>query len=257
MNAAAAPYRSVDRFAWYHARGKLGGDPVYRALIEHGVFGSGAPRVIDIGCGQALVASLLQQAGHMLREGRWPAAWPDEVSISSYIGVDLTARDVARAVAAIGSLEPRPTLICGDLRDAALSACDVVLILDVLHYVDWPTQEALLARVRDALQAGAEACPVNAAPTAARASPGRLLLRVGDTSKRLRYAMSQWVDQAVSRVRGHAVPPSSGRTLDGWRELLVGLGFSSVRSLPMNGALPFANTLLIADLRRLMEPSAI
>ena len=32
--------------------------------------------VVDIGCGQGLMASLLQAAADMQQRGRWPAVWP-------------------------------------------------------------------------------------------------------------------------------------------------------------------------------------
>ncbi|HVQ02975.1 MAG TPA: methyltransferase type 11, partial [Burkholderiaceae bacterium] len=51
-------YRGSSRFAWHFARGKLGRDPVFRALIERGSIAAHA-RVLDIGCGQGLLASLL------------------------------------------------------------------------------------------------------------------------------------------------------------------------------------------------------
>ena len=60
---SCAPYRAAGRFAWHFARGKLGRDPVFRGLVERGELrcGDGPPRVVDIGCGQGLLASLLQQ----------------------------------------------------------------------------------------------------------------------------------------------------------------------------------------------------
>ena len=50
------------RFAWHFARGKLRWDPVFGHLLAHGLI---APRtrVLDIGCGQGLLASLLRAAG--------------------------------------------------------------------------------------------------------------------------------------------------------------------------------------------------
>ena len=49
------------------------------------------------------------------------------------------------------------------MRTAVLPACDLVVILDVLHYVDPAAQAGVLRRVLDALAPG-----------------GRLLLRIGD-----------------------------------------------------------------------------
>src|SRR5262245_35118203 len=56
--AASARYRRCGPFAWHFARGKLKHDPVFRALLESAAIPPAA-RLIDIGCGQALLASLL------------------------------------------------------------------------------------------------------------------------------------------------------------------------------------------------------
>lgn len=227
--AACAPYRAAGRFAWHFARGKLGRDPVFRALLERGDLPAGA-RVLDIGCGQGLMASLLAAADALAAQGGWPAGWGAPPAGARYTGIELMARDVARAEAAVGSLASRPRFACADMCGAALPASDVVLILDVLHYVDLATQDAVLARVRDAL-----------------APRGRLLLRIGDAADARRFAASQWVDRIVTLVRGHRVAPTFGRPLTAWISSLQRLGFS-VRSVPMSRGTPFANVLLIADL---------
>ena len=61
LNAASAPYREAGRFSWRFARGKLGLDPVFRHLLREGLIKPNA-RVLDIGCGQGLLASLLRIA---------------------------------------------------------------------------------------------------------------------------------------------------------------------------------------------------
>ncbi|RYZ10909.1 MAG: class I SAM-dependent methyltransferase [Comamonadaceae bacterium] len=230
--AATAPYRGAGRFAWHFARGKLGRDPVFRGLIERGLIGATRPRVVDIGCGQGLFASLLASMARMQAEGRWPAQWAATPKAARYTGIELMPRDIARAKAAIGPLSPKPRLVCADMCSAALPPCDLVVILDVLHYVDLDAQEGVLRRVRDALAPGR----------------GRLLLRVGDASNRRGFAISQWVDRTVTRVRGHRVSPTWGRPLQAWVDLLQRLGFD-VQSVPMSSGTPFANVLLVADRR--------
>ena len=228
--AATAPYRQAGNFAWHFARGKLGRDPVFRGLIERGLIGAQRARVLDIGCGQGLFASLLDAMAAMQREGRWPAFWAATPTAAQYTGIELMPPDVALAERSIGHLSPRPRFVCADMCSAALPASDLVLILDVLHYVDLAAQEGVLARVRDALQ-----------------PHGRLLLRVGDAASRRGFAISQWVDRTVTRIRGHKVSPTWGRPLADWVALLQRLGFT-VQSLPMSEGTPFANVLLVADL---------
>jgi SAM-dependent methyltransferase len=226
--AACAPYRGAGRFAWFFARGKLGRDPVFRSLLERGDIEPGA-QVVDIGCGQGLLASLLAACDRAARQGRWPAGWPAAPAATRYTGIELMPKDVARAQAALAGLHTEPQIMCGDMCSLPLPACDTVVILDVLHYVDHAAQEGVLRRVRAALRPG-----------------GRLLLRVGDMSARRRFVISQWVDHIVTLVRGHSAPPTFCRPLAQWVALLQRLGFD-VQPLPMSRGTPFANVLLVAS----------
>jgi len=237
--AASAPYRKAGRFAWHFARGKLAYDPVFRGMLEHSLVAAHHARVVDIGCGQGLLASLLASMSAMQRQRSWPARWRSTPPAPSYTGIELMPRDVQRATDSIGHLEPAPRFECANMCDAAFPACDLVVIFDVLHYVDIDAQQRVLERVRDALRAGAPGRPV--------ARPGRLLLRVGDAASRRGFAISQWVDRTVTRVRGHRVSPTWGRPLAQWTAALERLGFS-VQPMPMSAGTPFANVLLVADI---------
>jgi SAM-dependent methyltransferase len=225
----SARYRASGLFAWQFARGKLGLDPVFRGVLEHGDL-AGRARIVDLGCGQGLIASLLQSCADLDRVGAWPAAWQQAPMAQIYTGVELMPRDVVRAESALTGLRLAPRFACADMREAALARCDLAILLDVLHYIDHDSQRSLLARVRVAL-----------------APHGRLLLRVGDMAQRRAYAISQWVDHAVTRMRGHRVAPTWGRSVANWTVLLESLGFA-VRARPMSRGTPFANVLLIADL---------
>jgi cyclopropane fatty-acyl-phospholipid synthase-like methyltransferase len=230
--AASAPYQRSGRFAWHFARGKLRWDPVFGHLLARGVI-EPRSRVLDIGCGQGLLASLLAAAGAAARQGRWPSGWaapPIDVRVS---GIELQARDVARARDALGD---GADIVCADMRTAAFPKVDTVVILDVLHYVNKGEQDAVLARVSDAMQH----------------SP-RLVLRVGDVTSRTGYAVSRGVDRMVLFARGHGFRQLCGRPLAAWQARLAELGFS-VATEPMHAATPFANVLLVATVERTATP---
>lgn len=226
VNHAAAPYRAAGRFAWHFARGKLSRDPVFVGLLAHGLIADRS-RILDIGCGQGLLASWLRSAAALHDRGDWPAKWPAAPRALSLHGIELMPRDVERARRALGEFA---TFTTGDMCATAFGPADVAVILDVLHYVCITAQDDVLRRVRDAL-----------------APSGTLLLRVGDASAGLPFKFSFWVDHVVSFVRGHRNPRMYCRPLSAWHDTLIRLGFS-VSTLPMHEGTPFANMLLVAKL---------
>ncbi|HZY19967.1 MAG TPA: class I SAM-dependent methyltransferase [Ramlibacter sp.] len=232
LERASAPYRASGRFAWHFARGKLRGDPVFRHLLAAGLIAPQA-RVLDLGCGQGLLASLLRACSQMRAAGEWPASWPPAPTGARVAGIDLLARDIQRARTALGSGEKDgsgdASFVCADLRRTPFPAADTVVLLDVLHYMDHVEQEAVLRRVCDALPAS-----------------GRLLLRVGDARRGGRFRASQWVDTLVAWLRGHGLSPAHGRALDEWIAQLRSLGLA-VQARPLSEGTPFANVLLVAQ----------
>jgi len=208
--AASAPYRAAGRFAQGFARGKLRGDPVFRHLLEAHLIPDGA-RLLDLGCGQGLLAGLLAAAG--------------TPRIASYRGIEMMARDVVRAHRALGAA---CGVELGDIRSAGFGSADVVVILDVLHYMAPAGQDDVLRRVREALRGG-----------------GVLLLRVGDASAGLPFRLSNWVDWTVALARGHGATRFHCRSVAQWRSALEALDFN-VRTEPMSRGTPFANVLLCA-----------
>lgn len=223
---ATQPYRAGGRFAWYFSRGKLRGDPVFAGLMELAAIPDGA-RLLDLGCGQGLLASWLGAARRLYEAGEWHDGWPAPPRLASYRGIELMASDVARARPIVGEGNE---VVQGDIRSAPFGKADVVVILDVLHYIPPEEQEQVLMRVREALLPA-----------------GKLVLRIGDADGGLRYRYGNLVDHVVFFLRGHSVAKLHTRTLTEWRTLLSGMGFS-VESLPMYKGTLFASTLLLANL---------
>lgn len=227
IDAASRHFRSAGRFAYHFARGKLGGDPVFLALLERGLLPDRA-RILDLGCGQGLLAAWLLAARQQYESGEWPNGWPEPGRPDDIRGVDLLASDIRRAAAAL----PAPARFeQGDMRFVDFAQADVVVIMDALHYVDVAAQNDVLHRVREALPQG-----------------GLFLTRVGNAAAGFGFQLSNWVDRSVAFFRGNRLPPLHCRPLPDWIAALEALGFS-VETAPMNGKLPFANVMLIARLR--------
>ncbi len=232
VESASAGYRGSDGHALRFARAKLGGDRVFRHLLERGLIAPGA-RVVDMGCGQGLLASLLQAAGAASAAGRWPAGWGAAPAGARVTGVDLLPLDLERAAAALGEAA---TFRHADMRRFELPPCDAVVFLDTLHYLAPSEQDAVLARAAAALRPG-----------------GVLLLRVADASSPLRHALGRCIDRCTMLLHGGGFGRLAGRPLAGWRSTLEALGLR-VEWRPMNGRPPFANLLIVA--RRPAAPSA-
>lgn len=224
LDRAIQSYKPAGNFAWHFAKGKLKGDPAFFGLLEHGLIPD-ATRLIDLGCGQGLLASWLLEARALYESGLWPEHWPAAPKVENIWGLELMQKDVERARAALGG---RAQFTQGDIRSAELGQADVVIILDVLHYIDYEAQEEVLRRIRAALPKG-----------------GTFITRIGDAAGGLPFYFSNWVDHIVFFLRGHRSYKVYCRTLNEWLEVLKRNGFE-VAPLPMHKGTPFISVMLIA-----------
>ena len=226
LDAASEPFRPSGRFAYHFARGKLGGDPTFRALLQRGILPSQG-LLLDLGCGQGSLFAWLLAAQSLHASGQWPGDWPAPPSGLKMRGVDLVPSDVARAHKAWGAAHPTVAIEQGDMRETVLGQPDAVTILDVLHFISPHEQAQLLQRIYAALPPG-----------------GVFVTRVGDASAGWRFRMSQAVDQVASFLRGYRSPELYTRALSDWLELLRGMGFE-VQADNMSEGQPYANVMLV------------
>ncbi|HSN20513.1 MAG TPA: class I SAM-dependent methyltransferase [Usitatibacter sp.] len=219
---AARRYPRRERFARNFAYFKLTRDPVFHHLLESGLLGERA-RILDLGCGQGMVEVLLAAARESAAQ--WPRGWPPPPRPRALRGIDLNARDVALASAACDGYA---SFVDADIRTAPLEPADAIVMLDVLHYIDRASQDAVLERAWSALPPG-----------------GLLLLRVADGVPSLRFRITVALDRLSLRLRGGRPAPYHCRPLSDWKRRLDEIGFR-VEPRPMSEGTPFANVLLVA-----------
>lgn len=220
---AANRYRASGRWAYYFARSKLRHDPFYSVLLVEGLLPAGA-RILDLGCAQGLLAAWLFTAQQSYSEGIWDSACPAPVSIESYRGIDRNKSEIRRARQAMGH---SAEFIVGDIAIEQPAGATLIVLLDVLHYLDYAAQLKLLRLIRAAL-------PME----------GLLLLRVGDSAGGMRARVSGCVDRGVLRLRG-GKGELYRRPLTEWLLLLDEIGFT-VQVVARQRSLAYANTLLRA-----------
>ena len=199
---------------WEFVRGKLRHDPLYHMLHER-FEGVGARTVLDLGCGRGIALSLLAAARRLDGAG---AAAAGELR-----GVD---RNTAAVRVAQAALQDRATIEVADLPTYEPPGADVVLLLDVLHYLDAEAQERLLARACRALRPG-----------------GVLLVREPDAARGVRFLATRSSERCMAILRGHLRQRFHYRTEAQWLAMLRGHGLDVKRTDASRGT-PFANVLL-------------
>src|SRR5262245_43618386 len=176
------------------ARARLMRDPIYPFLIDEDILGSGA-RILDLGCGRGLIGILV---GLMTR-----------ASMSrSYLGVDQCDRYVRAARQALEDF-PGCAVQAVDLRDFDPPAADVVVINDVLRFLPFAAQDALLRRLARALPPGA-----------------RVFVREKDAAGGWRFTWAAFVDALQMMVPGHPRHGTHYRRAGDLRNALLAAGFS-------------------------------
>jgi uncharacterized protein (DUF2062 family)/SAM-dependent methyltransferase len=220
--SASDPYLPFSIMAWEFARGKLRGDPLYRTTITSG-FSRDGGTLVDVGCGQGLMLSVLVQAQRHWAEGTWPAGSPRPPRFDRLVGIELRPRIARLARQALG---PAVEVQSSDARENLPAAADAVLFFDILHLVPPLDQEQLIARAVAALAPG-----------------GTILIREADPSGGWRFSMVRFGNRLKSIVVGRWRQSFHFRTSGEWASLLTREGLD-VSVQPLAEGTPFANVLV-------------
>jgi len=206
----AERYLSLGRFTHGYVKGKLLGDPVFRALAPRV---PAAARILDAGSGRGQFAILLA-----LQDGA-----------RAVEGLDWDAGKVELARRAATGL-PGVTFEVADLRTRDLRGApvDVVLLLDVLHYLPADAQDAVLRAA------------------AARLAPGGTLwVREADAAAGWRFRLTVLEEALFTRLRLNRGAVLHFRPAADLARVLTSEGLAVSRE-PMWEGTPFSNVLLAA-----------
>ncbi len=219
---ASDPYLALGITAWEFARGKLRGDPLYRAAVTGGLLSDGAT-LVDVGCGQGLTLAALLHAQALWREGAWPAGALPPPRFERMIGIELRPHVAQLAREALG---PAVQIVSADARIAMPPQADTVLFFDVLHLMPADAQEQLIAAASDALSPG-----------------GAMVIREANPAGGWRFTAVRIGNRLKAMAGGRWRQPFCFRTPDGWQSLLARHGLVS-EVQPMGAGTPFANVLI-------------
>jgi len=202
--AAADRYLATSIMGWEFARAKLRADPVYRHALLGGVLPSGGV-LVDVGCGQGLMLTLLLEAAHRVAGGTWPAGEPVPPVFSQLIGLEPRpgVAHLAREATAGGAL-----VVEGDARTFGFPPCAAMLFLDVLQMMPPGDQEAVLGHARTQLAPG-----------------GVILVREADASTGRRFLLVRVGNRLKALVTGAWRQPLCYRRSDEWLAVFHRLGF--------------------------------
>jgi uncharacterized protein (DUF2062 family)/2-polyprenyl-3-methyl-5-hydroxy-6-metoxy-1,4-benzoquinol methylase len=218
VQAASARYHVLPRRLSVYARMKYRMDPCYRAIAAQVPTGS---YTVDLGTGLGMLPMVLGELG----EGR------------KSLGVDWDSDKLPGGIQAAAGLEG-VELIERDIRTLEIPSCDVITLVDVLHYYDPEAQRALLTRCANALRPG-----------------GRLLIREGDKARAGGARITRLIERLVTRLGWNRAPAVHFRPAADLQTDLNSLGFT-VQIAPLAGQLHPGNVLLVAKSPPQPNPSA-
>ena len=168
--------------------------------------------MVDLGCGRGLALAVAS------------ASRPEGAPRPALVGIERSGRALAIARRALGA---DASFQQADLAGAAIPRAELVLILDVLHYLDAGAQDGLLDRARAALAPG-----------------GSLVIRDADAGAGAGFSAVRLSERLMTLVRAEPGQRFAYRSKAGWEDALTRRGLA-VDAAPMGAGTPFANVLLV------------
>ena len=224
LELTASLYQSVGPFSFHYARGKLRHDPVFVAVLKSGLIKNGMT-VLDLGCGPGLLLALFRAAQSQYQRGAWPDDRPPPALGLDLHGIEWRKSEVAIARKVLGSAAAIDSM---DLSHGEIPRADVVVLFDVLHYLDREAQADLIKRIAQAIAPG-----------------GLLLMRDADAAAGFSYRVTHLAERIAAICRGHFCQRFHFRSQADWNRLISDNGFT-IDFLPMSEGTPFANVLYVA-----------
>jgi uncharacterized protein (DUF2062 family) len=223
VDAAADRYLNASITAWEFARAKLRRDPVYREIVTSGLLPADGS-LIDVGCGQGLLLAIVAQACADAQSGRWPIRWAAPPARIVLTGIEVRPRLAALARAALGE---DAAIVTADATTLRVDRASVAALIDVLHLIDLPAQEALVSHLAAAIEPG-----------------GMMLLREADAAAGWRFQAVRFGNRLVALLTGRWRTRFAFRAASDWCALLERHGLAA-ELREMGTGTPFGNVLVV------------
>jgi len=207
IDAAVKRYEPLGRYAHGFAKGKMNGDPAYRAVLAYLKPGM---TLLDVGCAEGYLLALAAES----------------IGDLTLVGFDHDTRRLAQAESALVGLDAK--LWAADAREVELPPADAICVLDVLHYQPPEEQDAILKTLADTLRPG-----------------GMLLVRDGRSDGGWRTSVTTWSEKIAIALGRHKGDGVFFRPQAEIEQSLKSLGLT-VESDACADNTPFANVLFVA-----------
>ncbi len=209
LQNASDQYRKAEPFYRWYAWFKYRMDPCYRTITS---FIPPESLTVDLGTGLGMLPVVLAFSGGNRHSH----------------GVEYDSGKAQNAMRVVADLQGIQ-ITEGDALEFSIPPCDVVTIVDLLHYYPDEVQRQLLARCAKALRPG-----------------GKLLIREGDRRNGGFSGWTRWVEKLSVKLGWNKGSQASFRPIDDIADDLAAIGFRVSRVIT-SGRFHPGNVLLVAE----------